>query len=91
MEPVTVTSPPESDVQSTLTHATVLVRNVKSEEEQRQKLCEIFQEDPDFPDETQGHLLELLKEHHECFCLEENERGKTDLVQFEIDTGNAPP
>ena len=94
VEPVTVTSPPESDVQSNLTHATVLVRNVKSparEEERRQKLCEIFQEDPDFPDETQGHLLELLKEHHECFCLEENERGKTDLVQFEIDTGDAPP
>ena len=89
VEPVTVTSPPESDVQSTLTHATVLVRNVKSEEERRQKLCEIFLEDPDFSDER--HLLELLKEHHECFCLEENERGKTDFVQFEIDTGNAPP
>ena len=69
------------------------MRSVNSparEEERRQKLCEIFQEDPDLPDKTQGHLLELLKEHHECFCLE-NERGETDLVQFEIDTCDAPP
>ena len=33
----------------------------------------------------------LLSEHHEAFSLEENERGETDLVQLEIDTGDAPP
>ena len=78
MEPVTDTSPPQSDVQSTLTHAKVLVRNVKSparKEERRQGLCEIFQEDPDLPDD----------------CLEENERGEMNVVQFEIHTGDAPP
>ena len=57
-------------------------------EEWRQKLCEIFQEDPDLQDKTQRHLLELMKEHHEYFCLEENERGETD---FEINMGDAPP
>ena len=51
VELVTGTSPP--DVQSTLTHARVSMRNIKPparEEEQRQRLCEIFQEDPDLPD-----------------------------------------
>ena len=54
VEPVIGTSPPESDVQSTLTHASVLVRNFESparEEGRRQGLCEIFQEDPDLPDD----------------------------------------
>lgn len=27
-------------------------------------------------------LHEFLTEHHEAFCLEEHERGKTDLVQL---------
>ena len=54
VEPVIGTSPPESKVQSTLTHASILVRNVKSpacEEERRQGLCEIFQEDLDLPND----------------------------------------
>ena len=28
---------------------------------------------------------------HQAFCLEDGERGETDLVQLEIDTGDAPP
>ena len=38
--------------------------------------------------EIQKYFLELLKEHHDCFCLEEDE---TDLVQFEIEMGDASP
>ena len=34
-------------------------------------------------------LYKLLSEHDEVFSLEENERGETDLVQLEIDTGDA--
>ena len=36
-------------------------------------------------------LKVMLMEYHTIFSLEENERGKTDLVQFEIDTGDSPP
>ena len=33
----------------------------------------------------------MLMEYHTIFSLEENERGETDLIQFEIDTGDSPP
>lgn len=47
-------------------------------------------EEPDLLEE-QRMLLEFLADHHEAFCLEENECGETDLVQFEIDASNAAP
>ena len=36
-------------------------------------------------------LSELLMGYHEVFSLEDEERGKTDLVEFKIDTGDAIP
>ena len=36
-------------------------------------------------------LKVTLREYHTIFSLEENERGETDLIQFEIDTGDSPP
>ena len=30
-------------------------------------------------------------DYHTIFSLEENERGTTDLIQLEIDTGDSPP
>ena len=38
---------------------------------------------------TQDQLLETLANFHEAFSLSEKERGETDWVQFEIDTGDA--
>jgi len=35
-------------------------------------------------------LCNLLIKHHKAFSVEENERGKTDVVQLEIDTRDAP-
>ena len=35
-------------------------------------------------------MEELLIEYHDIFCLED-ERGKTNLVEFEIDTGDESP
>ena len=35
-------------------------------------------------------LEELLIEYHDIFCLED-ERGETNLVEFEIDTGDESP
>ena len=39
------------------------------------------------------HLLleELLCEYHDVFSLEEDERGETDMIEFEINTGDEPP
>ena len=36
-------------------------------------------------------MRNLLLEHHEAFALSETEQGRTDLVQFKIDTGDAIP
>ena len=43
------------------------------------------------PDEGKRTLLVFLTNHHEAFYLEENEHRETDLVQFEINTGDAAP
>ena len=42
------------------------------------------------PDELQ-QLKDFLIDHHDVFSLEEGERGETGIVQFENDTGDAPP
>ena len=42
------------------------------------------------PDESEK-LLSFLADHHEAFCLDDKERGETDLIQFQIDTGDATP
>ena len=36
------------------------------------------------------HLLleKLLSEYHDVFSLEEDERGETEMVEFEINTGD---
>jgi len=41
--------------------------------------------------ENSPHLEQLLAEYHDIFSLEEGERGGTDWIKFEIDTGNEPP
>ena len=40
----------------------------------------------------QGEVLQnFLAEHHQAFSIDPGERGETELVQFEIDTGDAAP
>ena len=41
--------------------------------------------------ELEKQLCNFLPDHHKAFSLEEGERGETDLIQMEIDTGNACP
>ena len=45
----------------------------------------------DLPPEERKLMLTLLCEYHCVFALEDGERGETDLLQFEIETGSAPP
>ena len=43
------------------------------------------------PDAESKTLLQLLTDNHLAFCLEEGERGETDLVQAHIKTEDAAP
>jgi hypothetical protein len=61
-----------------------------ADRQQRQKLKEVL-DPPDLPAEERETLLEFLADHHYVFSLEEGERGETDLVEMEIDTGDANP
>ena len=36
-------------------------------------------------------LQQCLRDHHSVFAVEDNERGHTDLIQMEIQTGDASP
>lgn len=46
---------------------------------------------PTLPLDELQQLKDFLGDHHDVFSLEEGERGETDIVQFEIDTGDSPP
>ena len=56
----------------------------------QQELLELI-EVPDLPPEEKTCLLDLIAELHGAFSLSMEDRGETDLVQFEIDTGSASP
>ena len=57
----------------------------------KQKLLEVVPE-PELLDPVQRPRLDtFLSDHHQAFCLDELERGETDLLQFQIDTGDAVP
>ena len=66
------------------------VMSVEQEPVRKRKLMEQLEE-PHLPEPEKSRLCEFLADHHEAFSLEEGERGETDLIQMEIDTGSAPP
>ena len=58
---------------------------------QRRDLLLEYVGQPDLPESERVKLFELIQNHHEVFALEEGERGQTDLVEMEIDTGDSRP
>lgn len=60
------------------------------ERHRQEKLKEAIGE-LDLPSEEKKTLQSFLTRHHRAFCLEEGERGETDLIRMEIDTGDAHP
>ena len=58
--------------------------------QRKQKLKEVLVP-PKLPPNEWETLVELLAAHHHVFCLEEGDRGETDLISMEIDTGDAYP
>ena len=40
-------------------------------------------------EEQDLELISFLAQHHNAFCLEPGERGKTSLTELEINTGDS--
>jgi len=57
----------------------------------KQRLQELIGKPKLLSKEQTEELHTFLGDHHEVFCLEEQERGETDLVEMEIRTGFAEP
>ena len=59
-------------------------------QEQKRLLDESFGH-IDLPSRQKDLMNHLLCDHHDVFVLSDGERGETDLVQMEIETGDARP
>ena len=88
--PVTVETPEPEDVECMHTWR---ISTELQEPSLRKLKLETLLEEPDLPPTEKMALLELdfVAEHQHAFCLEEGERGETDMIQMEIDTGDARP
>ena len=60
-------------------------------EERKRKLCEMVGKPELLTAEQTESLHQFLGEHHDAFSLDPNERGETDLLTMEINTGDASP
>ena len=70
------------------------VENVTSTDtsDRQQKLTQSIAEiGADLPWQDKSTLCSLLCEYHDVFALENGERGETDIVRMEINTGEAQP
>ena len=65
-------------------------RTSVQEELRKEKLKEVIGE-LDLPQEEKEAFQSFLVKHHRAFCLEDGERGETELIRMEIDTGDAHP
>lgn len=61
-----------------------------SDDERKRELLRVLEE-PDLPEPQKEFLCDFLSEKHLAFSLEKGERGETDLIQMEIDTGDGMP
>ena len=82
-----------SEEQSCRSSTEPVIRHITEEEPTQRKrtLCELVGNLELLTSEQTGKLHQFLGEHHEAFCLEPNERGETELLTMEIDTGEAKP
>ena len=87
---VLATVEPDKNEPSSAEAVTVKRTTFSSEAWRREKLMETL-ELPDLPPPDLRLLREFLADHHDVFSLEDGERGETDLMDMEIDTGDASP
>ena len=63
----------------------------QSDDWRRKRLVDLVGKPELLTPEQTGELHHFLGQHHTAFCLEEQERGETDLVEMEIHTKDAAP
>ena len=61
-----------------------------SESERKREVLKLLEES-DLPESEKKLLCDFLVENHLAFSLEKGERGETDLIHMEIDTGDVTP
>ena len=57
----------------------------------KRQLNELLSQGCPLQGKDEEQLMSLLEEYHDVFSLEEGERGETDWVEMNIDTGDATP
>ena len=70
---------------------TWLIQSQLTVDQRRRRLEAVVGETGSLNQEQRRLLMSLLATHHTAFCLEEHERGETNLVEMEILTGDAEP
>ena len=88
--PVVVENPEEETYGQHAWRITSEFEHPSRSEVRKQKL-EAVLEEPELPQQEKTTLPRFLRDHHHAFSLEEGERGETNLVQMEINTGDARP
>ena len=86
----TIVEPTESSSDSKTPSTVSQVATLKSSTQRQDLLIQLMGK-PDLPESERKRLVKLLSDHHEVFALEDGERGETDLVEMQIDTGDARP
>ena len=66
-----------------------VIGTVSTESWRRDRVCEIFKDNLCLPKSEREQFCKFLMDLHTVFSLEQNEYGETDLVQLEINTGDA--
>ena len=67
------------------------IHPTRSDSWRKEEIRRIFLSEGKLPNEEEETICELLMHYHHAFSLEEGERGETQLVQLEIDTGSSQP
>ena len=89
--PVTVETTEDAKPASTLRISSNLQGLGPDQPQVRKQKLRSMLEGPDLPPADKTALLDFLAGNHHAFSLGEGKRGETDLIQMEIDTGNASP
>ena len=71
--------------------ARVSSQEASAREKRRQEKLKESIGELDLPDDEKAIFMAFLTKYHHAFCLEEGERGETDLIRMEIDTADAYP
>ena len=82
--PVTVEMPEEL-VEDSRAHMVSCKTGSRGDNRSRMRCLRLEEilEGPDLPNPEKKTLLKFLADHHHAFCLEEGERGETDLIQMQ--------